>query len=163
MVTPIVSGRTLDGAGSPIREFRVGPQSRSAGSLFVPVTKSWGSNNRSFAFRIPCGSGSARRIEHRVAGAEANPYLVLAAILAGLHHGISGRLDPGPAWSGNASETVDPDIPADLPAALARTRDAQVLCDYFKDDYLQLYCAAKDLEYRRFLSEITTREHDWYL
>ena len=132
-------------------------------NLFVPVTKSWGSNNRSFAFRIPCGSGSARRIEHRVAGAEANPYLVLAALLAGLHHGTSGRLDPGPAWSGNASETVDPDIPADLPAALARTRDAQVLCDYFKDDYLTLYCAAKDLEYRRFLSEITTREYDWYL
>jgi glutamine synthetase len=55
--------------------------------IYVPVSRSWGYENRSTALRIPVSGGAARRIEHRMAGADANPYLVLATALAGLHHG----------------------------------------------------------------------------
>jgi glutamine synthetase len=55
---------------------------RFAANAFVPVNMTWGYNNRSVAFRVPSGPGENRRIEHRVAGADANPYLVLAAVLA---------------------------------------------------------------------------------
>ena len=132
-------------------------------NLFVPVTKSWGGDNRSLAFRVPGGPGDARRVEHRPAGADANPYLVLAAVLAGVHHGITQKIDPGPPWQGNASESVDPDLPMDLPSALRRLAEAPVLGDYIGREYIDIYVDAKRLEYEKFLSLITDREYAWYL
>ena len=55
---------------------------------YVSMAAHWGFNNRTVALRIPRGNGAATRIEHRVAGADANPYLVIASILAGMSHGI---------------------------------------------------------------------------
>ena len=132
-------------------------------NLFTPVTKSWGANNRSFAFRIPAGGGNARRIEHRIAGADANPYLVLAAVLAGLHHGITNKIDPGPPWDGNASESADPDIPRRLGTALARLEAGEILPDYLDPTYTATYCATKRNELEKFNAAITPREYEWYL
>lgn len=131
--------------------------------LYVPVTKSWGVDNRSVAVRIPAGPPASRRFEHRVAGADANPYLVLAVLLAGIHHGITQRIDPGPVWSGSACEEMDEDIPFDMPRALARLRASDVLRDYLGEDYVALYCATKEAELASFLDEITPREYLWYL
>jgi len=131
--------------------------------LYVPVTKSWGIDNRSVALRIPAGPSASRRFEHRVAGADANPYLVLAALLAGIHYGLSEKVDPGPPWSGSACEAVDEDIPFDLPTALERLGDSTVLKSYLGETYVDLYCATKQAEYARFLDHITPREHQWYL
>src|SRR5262245_36799363 len=69
---------------------------RRLGGAFAPINRQWGEDNRTVAFRIPTDAGRGRRIEHRVAGADANPYLALAAILAGMHHGIAGGLEPEP-------------------------------------------------------------------
>src|SRR5690606_29097645 len=96
---------------------------RFAPNIFVPVNCSWGYNNRSVAFRVPAGSPDARRIEHRVSGADANPYLVLAAILAGIHHGIVNEIDPGDPAEGNACDSMDEAIPFFLPSALKRLRN----------------------------------------
>ena len=84
---------------------------RFAANQFVPVNTSWGINNRSVSFRVPMGGGRARRIEHRIAGADANPYLVMAAMLAGVHHGIANKLAPTPPSTGNAGEEADPEMP----------------------------------------------------
>ena len=62
---------------------------------FAPVDLTWGSGHRGTAIRIPDKDGPAARIEHRVAGADANPYLLLAAILGGMLTGLDGELDPG--------------------------------------------------------------------
>ena len=67
---------------------------------YAPTTPTWGYENRSVSLRIPQAGGPARRIEHRVAGSDANPHLVMAAILAGAHYGIANQIEP----------------PADLPA-----------------------------------------------
>ncbi|MBV9569906.1 MAG: glutamine synthetase, partial [Alphaproteobacteria bacterium] len=64
--------------------------------MFAPVNRRWGINNRSAGIRVPAGPSEARRIEHRVPGADANAYLALAAVLAGVHHGLEAKLDPGP-------------------------------------------------------------------
>jgi glutamine synthetase len=56
---------------------------------YAPTAPTWGYHNRTVALGIPTGSPAARRIEHRVAGADANPYLALAVVLAGIHHGLS--------------------------------------------------------------------------
>ncbi len=56
--------------------------------MYVPTQASWGHNNRTVALRIPCGERQNHRVEYRVAGADANPYLVMAAIFAGILHGL---------------------------------------------------------------------------
>jgi len=130
---------------------------------FVPVNRSWTVNNRSGAFRIPAGSPATRRIEHRVAGAEANPYLVLAAILAGIHHGLQQRLDPGPPATGNAGHRVDVTLPLDWAQALGRLQAGAILGDYLGSEYLQLYCETKTGELAKFQRTISPQEYQWYL
>ena len=130
---------------------------------FVPVTRAWGLENRSAAVRIPSGEAAARRIEHRVAGADANPYLALATFLAGLHHGIERRLDPGPPVEGNAGAEIDEEIPMRPFRALERLEESQVLRDYLGSDYLDVYVATKWAELEAFYDEIDPTEYAWYL
>ncbi len=130
---------------------------------FTPVTTDWGDNNRSVAFRIPPSDAANRRIEHRVAGAEANPYLVLAAVLAGVHHGLEARLAPGDKHGGNAGAEVDPALPLSLWRALDSLRQARLLADYLGADYLQIYADVKQAEFDAFMADILPREYDWYL
>jgi glutamine synthetase len=132
-------------------------------NLFVPVSRSWATNNRSVAFRIPAGPGAGRRVEHRVAGADANPYLVLAAVLAGLQHGLEHRIDPGPMAEGNAGAELDPDLPLAWEAALDRLDQAEILPRYLDGEYLELYTATKREELKRFAAVIAPQEYDWYL
>src|SRR5690554_3625944 len=132
-------------------------------NLFVPVNGSWGYNNRSVAFRVPNGSPDSRRIEHRVTGADANPYLVLAAILAGIHYGIVNEIDPGDPAEGNACEDVDESLPLYLPSALKRFRNSPIMRDYLTDLYVDVYAETKILEYEKFQEAISPLEYDWYL
>ena len=130
---------------------------------FVPVNTSWGFNNRSVSFRVPAGSGQARRIEHRIAGAEANPYLVMAAVLAGFHHGLTQALEPTEAARGNAGEQADPEMPLKQWTALDRLEGSTLLADYLGADYPGAYAAIKRAEFEAFLTEILPREYDWYV
>ncbi|MGH6891998.1 MAG: glutamine synthetase family protein [Dongiaceae bacterium] len=132
------------------------------GSL-VPMGTAWGYNNRSVAFRVPTGSPEARRIEHRIAGADANPYLALAAILAGMLHGIERKLDPGAPSTTDVSARIDPKMPFQWREAIARLRRAKILPDYLGADYLALYADAKAAELTKFNAAISPQEHEWYL
>jgi glutamine synthetase len=129
----------------------------------VPITPSWGHNNRSVAFRIPAGAEAARRIEHRVAGASANPYLVVAAVLAGMLHGIENRLKPGAETRGHGGDAADPGIPFTFPAALERFAAAKILPRYIDRDMLDLVRDLKRLEFAKFMGAISRQEYDWYL
>jgi len=130
---------------------------------FVPVTTDWGENNRSMAFRIPPSDPANRRIEHRVSGAEANPYLVAAAVLAGVHHGLTQGLDPGARQTGNAGAEVDASLPLTIWQALDRIQQASILPEYFGADYLQIYHQVKQAEFDAFMEGIHAREYAWYL
>ncbi|MCE9521343.1 MAG: glutamine synthetase family protein, partial [Alphaproteobacteria bacterium] len=76
---------------------------RFVSNAAFPRNKKWGYSKASTNIRVPAGPGPARRIEHSVASADANPYLVIAAVLAGIHHGISHQIDPGQPFDGNAN------------------------------------------------------------
>lgn len=132
-------------------------------NIFVPIRRSWGHENRSAALRIPLGDGSAKRIEHRVAGADANPYLALATALAGIHYGISESLEPPPMTEGNAGFAYDKALPFRPRRALDRLRRAKILSDYFGAEYLRAYAACKDAEMDAFEDDIGSREYAWYL
>jgi glutamine synthetase len=136
---------------------------RFAPDMFAPVNRRWGVNNRSAGIRIPVGPSAARRIEHRCAGADANPYFVLAAILAGVHHGIVNKVDPGPPAVGNVSRQPDLALPFSLEDALKRLELASVLPAYFGAEAVQLYRETKAEELARFRKIITAEECEWYL
>ncbi len=132
-------------------------------NIFVPIRRTWGFENRSVALRIPQGAGDARRIEHRVAGADANPYLALATALAGIHHGIIRKLTPLPAFEGNAGFEPDPDLPFRPRRALEILGATHVLDAYLGADYVSTYAACKSAEYDKFESHISAQEYVWYL
>ncbi|MEO1398787.1 MAG: glutamine synthetase family protein, partial [Pseudomonadota bacterium] len=75
---------------------------RMAEGSYAPTRTNWGENNRSVALRLPAAPPKARRVEHRVSGADANPYLVLAAILAGIDEGLDAAVEPPAPLEGNA-------------------------------------------------------------
>ena len=130
---------------------------------FVPVTRDWGENNRSVAFRLPAGGDQSRRIEHRVAGADANPYLVVAAVLAGLHHGLVKKLKPTDKHGGNAGAATDSTLPLTPWAAFTALESAEILVEYFGKRYLEAYACVKRSEFEAFMEVPSAREFDWYL
>ena len=129
---------------------------------FVPTSLAWGSNNRSVAFRLPVGHGQARRVEHRVAGADASPHLTVAALLAAVLHGVTHKLVPTAPVEGRASHNEDSEFPGDLMMALARLETSATLAKYFPAKYLQAYAALKRGEYHALLDSVFGREHDFY-
>ena len=130
--------------------------------MFVPTTRDWDHNNRSVAFRVPAALGEARRLEHRVAGADASPHLAVAAILAGALHGVQNRLQPGPPMGGKARTGSDPEFPCDLLAALARLENSALLAQYLPARFLHAYCELKRGEYADLIEEVFNREYDFY-
>jgi len=131
--------------------------------MFAPVNRHWGVNNRSAGLRVPVGPGEARRIEHRVAGADANPYYALAAVLAGVHHGLAAKLDPGAPAIGNVSREPDLALPSNIDDALARLEKAKELGGYLGEETLSLYRETKRIETQRLRRVIPAAEYDRYL
>jgi glutamine synthetase len=131
--------------------------------MFAPVNRRWGINNRSAGLRVPVGPGEARRVEHRVSGADANPYYALAAVLAGAHHGLANRLDPGQPARGNVSRDPDPALAVVIDVALASLEQGKTLAGYLGEDTLALYRETKRIETLRLRKIIPPSEYDWYL
>ncbi len=99
----------------------------------APLTVSWGANNRTVAIRLP-DSGHAKRIEHRVAGSDANPQEVIAVILAAMHWGLAHKSEPGPQIYGDASleQYHLPRLPDSLAAAQERMKNSELMATYLQ-------------------------------
>jgi glutamine synthetase len=129
---------------------------------YVSMAAHWGFNNRTVALRIPRGNGSATRVEHRIAGADANPYLVLASILAGANHGIANKIDPGPAVEGN-SEAIDaPALPTAWVNALDRFQQSPIVREAFGEAFQDVFSRLKHTERSNFERIVTPLDHLWY-
>ena len=130
---------------------------------FVPVNSSWGPNNRSVAFRIPVSDQDATRIEHRVAGAEANAYLVLSSILSGIMHGLENKILPDKPRIDNACDNPDKEMPLNINDALIKLENSKILKKYLTKEYIKIYVDLKRKEQASFHSEISNTELKWYL
>jgi glutamine synthetase len=135
---------------------------------FVPVNTSWSWNRRDVSLRIPAGSNKAKRIEHRAASADANPYLVLACILSGLHNGLINKLEPNGLVSfdntDGADSKADDEMPKNLEESLNRFENSSLLSKYLGKEYLKLYTSTKLGEVEHMNSSyIPKEEYDFYL
>ncbi len=127
----------------------------------VPVSPSWGYENRSVAVRVPNSDAKNQRIEYRLAGADANPYLALAVMLIGMHCGIQKKVDPGEPTVNLSTKAFG--LPTDLLQALRLTEASEVLKSYLGEDFISVYCAQKRSETATFEAAISAREYAWYL
>jgi glutamine synthetase len=130
---------------------------------YVPLNPSWAVNNRGVAFRVPAGPPASRRVEHRVAGADANPYLLAALVLGGLLHGLERELDPGPVLAGNAYRDATPTIPLSWPEALAAFECSEFARECLGERFARLYAQTRRGEMQDFGSYVSPLEYSWYL
>ena len=130
---------------------------------YAPLRMGWGINNRTVPLRIPAGPPGGRHLEHRIAGADANPYLAVAAVLAGIHHGLTGKLDPGPMISGDGYSAEGARLPTDWCAAVDRFDASTLLRRYFGDRTVEMFACVKRTEQERYNSVVTPLDYDWVL
>ena len=129
----------------------------------APVNTSWGYNNRTVSIRIPASEGPDTRIEHRLAGADANPYLLVSALLSGILHGLKINNDPPPPEKGNAYLHTESELPQTWEEARNLFEQAEILPQYFGKEFCQLFTNLKKGEQARFFSNIAPLEYEWYL
>ena len=133
---------------------------------YAPTAPTWGYENRTTALRIPAGEGHAIRIEHRVAGADANVYLTVAAMLAGALYGIEHKLLPPAVTTGDASELELPaeqQLPCYWSDALQIFEQSEFMRDYLGEEFKTVYAQSKYKEKSEFDSRVTLLEYDAYL
>jgi len=130
---------------------------------YAPVGPAWAIDNRSVPVRVTAGPPASRHLEQRVCGADANPYVALATVLAGMLEGIERDIDPGPPITGNGYEQIAPSLPMTWHAALAAARASRFLPERLGADFVAHYLAIKEAECARFFAEIPDLDYALYL
>lgn len=113
----------------------------------APTCICWGGNNRTVAIRLPDSPAETKHLEYRIAGADADSYLVMAAVVAGIAFGIEKRLEPPGQIFGNAylaMYNLEP-IPTDYTVAVEAFRKSSWVADWFGADFQREYLAALSL------------------
>jgi glutamine synthetase len=124
----------------------------------APTGAGWGYENRTVAVRIPGGPNAARRIEHRVAGGDINPYLTFVAILGAAITGIEDRLVPPPPITGNAYEADLPQLATDWGSAIDRFETDPLIARLFPADLVRNLVMTKRQEHAQ-MSSIAASDH----
>ena len=123
-----------------------------------PNNACWSEDNRAAGLRIPASAPVARRVENRLPGADANPYLAIAASLAAGLHGIERQIVPAAAIQGEFEVPEHLSLPCTLHAALQRLKHSALARELFGHEFIEGYIATKTLELSDFLDEITPWE-----
>ncbi len=131
---------------------------RFAAGSFAPTAIGWGMDNRTCAVRL-VGTGASARMENRVPGGDANPYLALAAMMAGGLYGIEHELELGPMTEGNAYSSDLPKVPHTLRSARDTFAESEIALEVFGEDVVKHYVNFADVELEAFDAAVT----DWEL
>ena len=126
----------------------------------APINVQWGMDNRTVGFRVPESGPQQRKVENRVIGADANPYLAFAVTLACGYLGMTGQIAPSAETTGSA-HALDFELPRDLAQALGLLRGDDQLRSVLGDRFVDVYAAIKEKEYLEFMTVISPweREH----
>jgi glutamine synthetase len=126
----------------------------------APINIQWGKDNRTVGFRVPESGPQDRRVENRIIGADANPYLALAVTLACGYLGMIDQIEPTPITMGSAYD-LKVELPQGLPEALQALRNESRLAHILGQRFIDVYAAIKDLEHIEFMTVISPweREH----
>jgi len=134
-------------------------------AAWTPENATWGMDNRTAALRaITAPAPTAVRLEHRRAGADANPYLLIAALLAGGLHGIETAREPPDPCTGNAAGDANaPRLPASLPEAIAALRGSELARELLGGDFTDHYALSRQVEWDLWTQWLSTQVTEWEL
>jgi glutamine synthetase len=131
--------------------------------MFAPVEPNWGANHRNVSLRIPISDAKNLRFEHRVSGADANPYLVAAAILSGVHYGITHQCNPGKMIQEFEVISLNQEIPNRWNKAIDEFEDSKILPNYLGEEFCKTFIANRRFEESEFNNNISDIDYSWYL
>lgn len=123
-----------------------------------PNNACWSEDNRAAGLRIPASAPVARRVENRLPGADANPYLALAASLAAGLYGMEQRLQPSAPIQGEFEVPDELALPCTMHAAIERLKRSDLALELFGKEFIEGYIASKTMELTSFFDEITPWE-----
>jgi len=128
--------------------------------LAAPINVQWGYDNRTAGLRVPMSEPQSRRVENRISGADANPYLATAASLACGYLGMVQGLSPTEPISGSAHD-LPFSLPRNLDEAIRLLRECDPLIEILGDSFVSAFALVKEAEYEVFLQVISSweREH----
>ena len=126
----------------------------------APINIQWGTDNRTVGIRAPVAQPSSRRVENRVIGADANPYIAIAATLACGYLGMRDRIEPTAECTDDAYR-AGYTLSRSLDEALQLLRDDQALREILGDEFVTVYTEVKEVEHDEFMKVISPweREH----
>ena len=128
----------------------------------APINVQWGADNRSCGLRVPIADAANRRIENRLPGADANPYLAMAAALVSGWLGVTGEVEPMAQVRGNAYEHART-LPRTLDEALERFRACEPVRGLLGEPFYTAFAAIKEAELEAFQGVISSWERDHLL
>lgn len=132
--------------------------------MHVPLHASWGYNNRSVALRLPCADRDNQRIEYRIAGADANPYLVMATILSGILHGLDNDFPlTSPEEGHNSAHQHAAAFPLSQQSALDLFNENIPLKELLGAKFCDVWSICRRENIKEFEKHITEKELEWHL
>ncbi len=129
---------------------------------FAPTQANWGYDHRAAAVRIPEATGPAARFEHRVAGADVNPYLSIAAILGGALKGLDEKIEPGAPIDDDLHSSFG-DLGWDWQTAVHRFQRSEAAVDTFGADFARVFALVKQDEIKQLGRMVTDVEYKTYM
>ncbi len=130
---------------------------------YAPTASNWGHNHRGVVVREPLSDPVNRRLEHRLAGADANPYLAMAATLAGMHHGIEQQLSAPPPLCAGQEIDQPGSLARDWRTAWAAFVSGRHLPAYLGQDFIDCYATIRRWECQAFDAQVSSADYAWYL
>jgi len=129
----------------------------------APTSPNWGYENRTVSLRIPKDEHHAMRLEHRVSGADCNPHLAIAALVAGMLYGIENKLKAPTPIEGDAYAQCEASLPRTWSDALKAFENSDFIKSYFGEAFQRVYAEAKKQEMDEFDRHVTQMEYGAYL
>jgi glutamine synthetase len=128
----------------------------------APINVHWGRDNRTVGLRVPESGQSSRRVENRLAGADANPYLAIAGSLVCGWLGIQNKVDPGEPISGSGYTRAH-SLPRHLPDALEKLKAARQVREALGEDFCEAFMAVKEAEWDAYQRVVSSWEREYLL
>jgi glutamine synthetase len=148
------------GAAMPLMAPNINSYRRLRRWSTAPINVHWGIENRTVGLRVPISGPESRRVENRIAGADANPYLAMAATLACGWLGITGEIEPNDPIKGTAYRLAQT-LPQQMPESLRKLQQNSALKEVLGEDFVEVLLAVKQTEHDAYQQVISSweREH----
>lgn len=129
---------------------------------YAPLAPAWAVDNRSVPLRVTSGRPETRHLEHRVCGADANPYVALAIVLAGIAEGLEKKIAPSAPITGDGYGKMKPTLPANWWKAIETARNSDFASERL-GEFANIFLTIKEAECDRFFAAIGSTDIEWYL